>query len=196
MVGDEGARGEYLQTLRRESQRLARIVENVLAYARIGSSKRVRQAAPVELAGLVERVRPALEARAGQDGFSVHVSVDDDAAGVRSHADPDVIERILVNLVDNACKYASSGERRIDIHLSREGRMLALRVRDQGPGVASGDRHSIFSPFARGRGDDAVPGLGLGLALARGLAREMGGELRLGAGGPGATFVLTVPAAG
>lgn len=197
MVGDEGARREYLETLRRESQRLARIVENVLAYARIGSSKRVRQAAPVELSGLVERVRPVLDARAGQDAFAIEVSVEDEASGVRCLADPDVIERVLMNLVDNACKYGADGERRIEIGLRREGRMLVLRVRDHGAGVAGEERQAIFGPFARGRRDDAVPGLGLGLALARGLAREMGGDLRLGqTSGEGATFVLTVPIAG
>ena len=196
MVADERARGEYLQTLHRESQRLARIVENVLAYARIGSSRRPRRAAPVTARSLVERVVPVLERRVGQEGFTLEVDGAPEAMETLVGADPEVVERILSNLADNACKYASEAEdRRLLLRVASGGRGVELRFRDHGPGVAGADRHAIFGAFSRGRHDDAIPGLGLGLALARALAREMGGDLRLGSTpGPGAEFVLSLPA--
>jgi two-component system sensor histidine kinase KdpD len=107
----------------------------------------------------------------------------------------DVVERILVNLADNACKYAAEAEdRTLRVRVGVSGRSLEIRFRDEGPGVAASDRHVIFGAFSRGGHDDSVPGLGLGLALARALAREMGGDLGLSArGGRGAEFVLTIP---
>jgi len=194
MVGDETARRDYLQTLRRESQRLARIVENVLMYARIGSAPRPKRAAPVTVDALLERTRPLLEARAAQDDFELDVDLEPGAGDLRVAADADVVERILMNLVDNACKYAADAtDRRLELGVRRERREVVIRFRDHGPGVRGADRHAIFGAFARGRRVEAVPGLGLGLALARALAREMGGDLRLaGAEGPGAAFELTV----
>jgi signal transduction histidine kinase len=195
MVGDEQARRDYLETLRRESQRLARIVENVLAYARIGSARRPKRAAPIEASTLIERARPAIEARAAQDGFDVVIEVEGAASEVQCAADVDVVERILVNLADNACKYAAEAEdRTLRLRVDVAGRHLQIRFRDEGPGVAASDRHVIFGAFSRGKHDDAVPGLGLGLALARALAREMGGDLGLSTRtGRGAEFVITIP---
>ena len=74
---------------------------------------------------------------------------------------------------------------------------MTLNVRDHGPGVSAAAAGSIFDPFERGGRDpaDPIPGVGLGLALSRGLARDMGGDLVLdNPGRPGASFVLTLPA--
>lgn len=197
MVGDESSRQSYLETLRREAQRLARIVENVLVYARIGSTRRPKRPAPITTQAIIDRVRPVIEARAAQDGFELTVDIEPEAQRARVAADVDTVERILANLADNACKYSSHAEdRRLELTVRRGRRLLALRFRDHGPGVAPAERHAIFGAFARGRHVDPLPGLGLGLSLARALAREMGGDLRLAvAEGDGAAFVLTLPLA-
>jgi signal transduction histidine kinase len=194
MVADERARGEYLRTLRRESQRLARIVENVLAYARIGSRRRPRRAGAVTARSLVERIAPVIENRVAQEGFTLGVEADEGALDSLVGADPEVVERILSNLADNACKYAAGAEdRSLVLRVAARPRGVEFRFRDHGPGVSSADRNAIFGAFSRGRHDDAIPGLGLGLALARALAREMGGDLRLApTSGAGAEFVLSV----
>jgi signal transduction histidine kinase len=111
---------------------------------------------------------------------------------VNALADTKGFERILLNLVDNACKYAAEGGR-IEIE-ARNGDRPRVRVRDHGPGIDPEDRDKIFRPFRRASrdADSPNPGLGLGLALCRGLARTMGGELTVERPeeGPGAVFVL------
>jgi signal transduction histidine kinase len=81
--------------------------------------------------------------------------------------------------------------------LRRAGRHLELRVRDFGPGIPADERRKIFEPFAKTEAHAAgtQPGVGLGLALCRRLAHQMSGDLRLEPANPGATFVLTLPAA-
>ena len=113
-------------------------------------------------------------------------------------ADLPAVEQILFNLVDNACKYASAASNRvIRVGFSRSGGRVSVSVRDHGPGVSESDRRRIWSPFSKSAADAAgsAPGVGLGLALSRRLARQMGGDLRLDTGvREGACFVLTFPA--
>ena len=104
----------------------------------------------------------------------------DDASSIRVVVE--AVGQFLFNLVDNACKYAADASERV-VHLdvqACDGR-LVVGVRDHGPGVPGGVAATIFEAFDRGtRNDgDPTPGVGLGLALARGLARDMGGDLKL-----------------
>ncbi len=205
MVSDESARAEYLDTLKRESGRLSGIVENVLEYARLsrratGQPQRVGPVSPDEL---FVRVRPTLSRRAEQGGMDLIVSAEFEDAGDRVvHVDPQSVERILSNLVDNACKYAApddesdDAETRIHLDVGVRAESLEFVVSDYGPGVAPSERGQIFGEFRRGgagaRADRS--GLGLGLALSRGLAREAGGDLGLvRRRGHGAEFLLSLP---
>jgi signal transduction histidine kinase len=105
--------------------------------------------------------------------------------------DPDQIRQALYNLLINAATYSPSG-RDIVVELSRDDEHVWVRVRDQGHGVAPEAVDLIFEPYQRGRAD--APGLGLGLALSRDIARRHGGELALEpAPKGGAVFVLTLP---
>ena len=112
--------------------------------------------------------------------------------------DAGTIAQILANLVDNAVKYAQ-GSVPPTIHLDAAAHngSLVFRVRDHGPGIPRDQARAIFVPFERGGRDpaDSIPGVGLGLALSRGLARDMGGELTLEKpSGRGAVFRLVLPA--
>lgn len=195
MVKDEGRRGEYLGTLRRESERLATIVENVLAFARVGS--RGAAVSPHSVGGLLDVAGESLAESASQCGMVYELDAEG-VEGVRVACDGSSLERILSNLVDNACKYAGGAEdRRVTLRVRVAGNGVEFRVRDRGPGIPRRERRRVFSPFARARVNaaDGSSGLGLGLALARGVARSLGGELRLGKpAGPGAEFVLWLPA--
>jgi len=212
MVPDDTVRAQYLGTLKRESERLTGIVENVLEYARLSRRKSVKgKAAGVQTLSpdaLVVRFRPALSRRAGQSNMDLVSSID--LAGHESRtvtADPNAVERIMLNLIENACKYAAIPEgltpeaseefdTRIHLDVGVAGGMLEMLVADHGPGIDPADRGRVFGEFQRGsrRRDLDRSGLGLGLALSRGLAREMGGELELvHRRGHGAEFLLRIP---
>lgn len=206
MVTDETARREYLSTLKSESGRLSGIVENVLEYARLSRRRpgpeHVQELTPE---ALLVRLRPTLSRRAEQGGMDLIVSAELEEAtrsGVTLAVDPHAVERILMNLVENACKYAGPDEGeddedvdpRIHLDVRVSGGQLELLVSDYGPGIPARDRARIFGEFQRGARRVTRSGLGLGLALSRGLAREAGGELRLvRRRGHGAEFLLTLP---
>jgi signal transduction histidine kinase len=106
------------------------------------------------------------------------------------------VEQILLNLVDNACKYAQGAtDRRIHLAADRTDGRLLLGVRDHGPGIAAAEAKRLFRPFSKSAREAAhtAPGIGLGLALSRRLARGMGGDLRLDDADGGARFTLTLP---
>ena len=111
--------------------------------------------------------------------------------------DLSVVDQILSNLVDNAVKYAGRAtDRRIHLDVAPAGRWLALTVRDHGPGLSPQVIRRLFRPFSKSAHDAAqsAPGVGLGLALSRRLARALGGDLRLSRNDPlGACFALTIP---
>lgn len=193
MVTDEAKRRRYLDTLRREAIRLAHLVENVLAYARIERGSATARTETIAIPELLERMLERLEERAAQVGMPIVATNVDAEVSVR--ADPSAVEQILFNLVDNACKYAAAAEdRRIHLDVTTEARRVHIVVRDHGPGIHGPERRSLFSAFSKSAQRAAVsaPGVGLGLALSRRLARDMGARLTFAdAPGGGACFTLT-----
>ncbi len=197
-MAPEEKRAQYLATLSAEAARLSHLVENVLAYARLENSPGALSAEDVTLEGIIDRTRERLAVRASQSGMEI---VEDIAEGdTRVKVDTSVVLQVLFNLVDNACKYASRGsDMRIAIVTARRGNKAAILVCDHGPGVSSEFRGKLFRPFSKSAGEAAAsaPGVGLGLALSKRLARGMGGDLTLeDRDGAGACFVLTLPVSG
>jgi len=196
MVPDEGRRREYFDILHREAERLSHLVENVLAYARIERGREPARLERVGVRAMVERMRERLEARASQAGMALSVELAADALVLTA---PAAVEQVLFNLVDNASKYAVSAEdRRIHLGLERRGGRVGLVVWDHGPGVDAVTARRLFEPFSKSVQTAAktAPGVGLGLALCRRLARSMRADLRHErAPAGGARFVLWLPAA-
>ena len=202
-IVSEEARPEYLATLESESTRLAGLVENVLRYARIeeGGSTPARE--PLTVADLVERSAPELARVCDQAGCALEIrDVDDgeDAASARLTTDGGAVHQIVLNLVENACKYGrvdDDGPARVVLAASCDERSVPLDVIDSGPGIEPSRRKAIFEPFERAGRDssDPAPGVGLGLALSRELAHELGGRLDLLPTTRGAAFRLTLPRA-
>jgi len=197
MVSEPAQRALYLKTLKEESTRLSTLVENVLAYARLEDGRGGARHEVVALRDLIARHRPALERRARDAGLDLVVAELPDA---RVDTDADAVGQVLFNLVDNAAKYAHEGDpsaRHIELSVRAQPRRVVVRVRDFGPGIAPATARRIFAPFDRGaRNGDPAPGVGLGLALARGIAGDLHGSLDLVAvDGPGAAFELTLPRA-
>ncbi len=191
-------RGHYLRVLSREADRLSHLVENVLAFSRVerGSARAIRR--EVSLAGLLEPLRDRLEARLASAGMTLEMDLSGPDAARRVHVDAAAVEHVLFNLIDNAAKYASSGTPpQVTLRVAAAGRRIHLLVSDHGPGIAPDERARIFHAFHKSAHDAAEshPGVGLGLALSRRLARNLGGELTYAAptGFNGAGFVLALP---
>ena len=198
MVADDAKRGDYLNKLRDESLRLSHLVENVLAHARLSGPRRGPARQQIPLGELVEQCRENLAVLARRGNMELVIEPDDDgAAEMEVEADVSAVEQILVNLVDNACKYANgTTDRRTRIEIRRKGAWGVIRVADSGPGIDRTERRKLFRDFGRSAADaaGASPGVGLGLAISRRLARRMGGDLRLAKSDCGATFALRLRA--
>jgi signal transduction histidine kinase len=123
--------------------------------------------------------------------------LEDQAGDAVVDTDVRLVQQILANLIDNACKYSRGSEDpRILVRVGKDRRCLFLAVQDHGPGVSTAERRAIFRPFRRGRGADMTAGgVGLGLALAHRWARLLGGTLVLQGSGEatGACFRLELP---
>jgi len=196
-VESEAKRGEYHRLLAGESERLSALIENVLDLGRLERGERALDVAPRRVDEVAREVVERFAPLAARDGLALATRGLDVAVAAR--CDRGAFAQALVNLLDNARKYAASGGR-IEVALEGErgdGR-VRLAVRDFGPGIAEEERERIFEPFVRGerQRDGAIAGLGLGLHLARTLTRAQGGELTgEAAEGGGASFVVTLPAA-
>jgi signal transduction histidine kinase len=137
----------------------------------------------------IDRSRPRLEAR----GITIDESIQSGLPPVVF--DDDALCQILDNLLDNAEKHTrSTPDRKVRVSAELAADAVRITIADNGPGIPRQQRRSVFKPFDRPIRSDGTPGLGLGLALARSLARAQGGELTLaGDDHPGATFTLTLP---
>lgn len=198
MVPDAAQQKHYLNTLRAESVRLAHLVENVLCYARLERGRADGRLETVTLGQLLQQMQGRLAGRAEQAGMQLVVETKDRVGRATVRANVSAAEQILFNLVDNACKYAAAtDDKRIHLTLQQHDGGAELRLRDHGPGVSASARRRLFKPFSKSAQEAAhtAPGVGLGLALSRRLARDMGGDLRLDENvTDGASFVLTLPA--
>jgi signal transduction histidine kinase len=199
MVSDPGQRQEYLETMCAESERLSHLVENVLAYSRLERGHLRGNASEMSPAEVIGRGEARLRRRAEQAGMTFDVKIADTAQDAHLVTDPSAVEQILFNLVDNAGKYAvGRGPRKVELFADADTRNVKFGVRDNGPGIGRAERKRLFRPFSKGAQEaaESAPGVGLGLALCRRLARELGGDLTYEPGGVGATFVLSLPRCG
>jgi two-component system sensor histidine kinase KdpD len=183
---DEEDRAELLATILSASDRLDRLVANLLDLSRLqaGAAEPDRHlVSPDELvAGALDELGP--------EGAAVEVALPDDSGSVL--VDAHQVQRALVNLVENALKYSPDAEP-VRVQVTTTHSEAAIRVIDHGPGVEPAERDRIFEPFQRGSRSER-PGAGLGLAIARGFAEANGGTLAVESrAGQGATFVLRFP---
>ena len=197
MVPDETKRQDYLRRLRDEADRLSHLVENVLVYARLAGPRSTAHLESVPMGEIVRRSRERLSALAERAGMVLDLDVDERTRQMPIRCNASAVEQVLLNLVDNACKYAGrASDRRIHVQASCRASLASLVIRDHGPGIAPAERKGLFKPFRKSahQAANSAPGIGLGLALSRRLARTMGGDLRYRPGDePGACFVMTVP---
>ena len=185
VVLSEEDRRELLETADDALDRLSALIENVLDLSRLQAGALPVRTRPVPLADVVARSLddPGVEPRA------VVLDLPDQLPDVV--VDAGLLERVVVNVVANAQRHAT--EPPLLTATARDGR-VEVRVIDTGPGIAAADRDRVFVPFQR-LGDSGTAGLGLGLALSRGLVEAMAGSLTLeDTPGGGLTLVISLPA--
>jgi signal transduction histidine kinase len=197
MVPDAQKRREYLNTLHAEAVRLTHLVENVLSYARLERGRINHRLEPIVLEDLLNTVKDRLANRAEHSGMQLCIEMENNGSAQTILANVSAVEQILFNLVDNACKYAcASSDKRIHLAIRFIDGAAELSLRDHGPGISASVRRRLFSSFSKSAQEAArsAPGIGLGLALSRRLARDMGGDLVLDEQTTdGARFVLKLP---
>jgi two-component system sensor histidine kinase KdpD len=181
-------RAELVTTVRLGARRLTRLVSNLLDLSRLEAGAARPRPELWTADGLVARALEAI----GPDAERVEVSLPADSPAL--HIDAAQIERVLVNLLENALK-VSSPTARVAISTQTGAKELVLRISDDGPGIEPEELERIFEPFERGAVSSGA-GTGLGLAIARGFAQANGGRLWAESSlGEGATFALALPLA-
>jgi signal transduction histidine kinase len=192
-VKDEDKRRRYLQVIVAESQRLTRLVNNVLDFSRLeqGSKKYLHE--EFDVARYTRELVDTFSLRVREAGLTLQVHLPSQPVLVR--ADRDAFEQVLLNLVDNAIKYAADGGE-LGVNLDLHGDQCAVRIMDRGPGVPVEHRDRIFDKFHRV--DDSLTsrqqGTGLGLSIGRRIARDLGGDLLYEPRqGGGSCFVFVIP---
>ena len=185
--GEEDRR-ELLATADESLDRLVRLVTNLLDMSRLQAGALGVNAVDVGAEDVVPRALDDL----GPDGRKVAVHIPDDLPPV--HADPGLLQQILVNLIANALRYSPADHPPV-VTASTLGDTIELRVIDHGAGIPEGRWDDVFLPFQRLGDRDNHTGVGLGLALSRGLTEAMGGTLVPDhTPGGGLTMILTLPA--
>jgi len=180
----------YAQLLMQESRRLIRLVDNILAYARVTDVTEVYSFQPLEPAELV-----AAALRGFPDLKSSATEIDVPRSLPTIRADRTSIVLTLDNLIDNALRY-STADRWLAIRAGARDRWVELAIEDRGAGIPAAELPLITKRFVRGRSTD-VPGSGLGLAIATRVIRDHGGRMTIdSAPGRGTTVTLLLPLAG
>ncbi|MBI4638104.1 MAG: HAMP domain-containing histidine kinase [Candidatus Rokubacteria bacterium] len=192
-VTDAAARQEYYRVIMRESERLSRLIDNVLDFSRIEGGGRRYDMVPTPLEPLIRETVDAFAYPLAQQGFKVEVRVAPDLPEV--NVDAEAIGQALGNLVDNAIKY--SGERKsLAVEARRLDGRIAISVADEGIGIPDPEQGKIFEKFYRaGRSDtQGRRGSGVGLALVRHVVEAHGGRVTVESRpGAGSRFTLWLP---
>ncbi|MDF9827101.1 two-component system phosphate regulon sensor histidine kinase PhoR [Ereboglobus sp. PH5-10] len=222
-IRDEDRRAESLQTISRETQRLARLVNNVLDFSRLEQGRKKFDLAEHDLNAELNRLLDRHAPRLAEAGIKLEREISAEPCIMKT--DLDAVEQIVINLLDNACKYAANGgevlvalrngssgtgdppvglggmaDPAMSSEHGRDARAtqpITITVADRGPGIPSSHREKIFDKFHRV--DDTLTasqgGSGLGLSIARQLARGLGGDLAYAPRkGGGSEFALTLRA--
>jgi signal transduction histidine kinase len=188
-------RQQYYQALRRESERLYRLVESLLDFARMEAGARQYLFEPLETAPFFRAVVEEFAQEAVERGYRVEIAQQEPLPGVQ--ADREALGRALWNLLDNAVKY-SPQNKTVWVDAACERGQLIIRVRDQGVGIAEREQQQIFTKFVRTASADAAGarGTGLGLTMVQHIVAAHGGQVLVESElGVGSTFTILLPSA-
>jgi two-component system sensor histidine kinase KdpD len=167
-------RRELTETIREEGERLNRYIQNLLDMTRLGYGALELSRRPTDLGDLVGAARRQLGNALRNHALEFDLPADLPPLDV----DPVLVEQVLINVLDNAAKYAPEGTR-ITVSARGEGAGIRIAVADEGPGIPARDRARVFDMFYRvAEADGQRAGTGLGLAICKGIVDAHGGEIR------------------
>ncbi len=190
---DAAQRGKFLRIVVSESERLSRLVNQVLDMAKLESGLAEWHSADVDMRALVANAVTTTTELFRERGARVEVSLPDEVPHLR--ADPDRLTQVMVNLLSNAAKFVPTEGGRVRVGLRREPGNLVVEVRDNGPGVPPAERARVFEKFRQGENALSRPaGTGLGLPISRQIVEHFGGCMWLESNpGGGACFAFRLP---
>jgi signal transduction histidine kinase len=188
-----GKQQEYYEIIRKESERLTSLINNILDFSRIESGKKEYSFRETNVADLVRDTLEAYRFEIEQNGFKFEQKIASDVPPLM--VDREAIARSLLNLVNNALKY-SPNEKYLGVNLYRDNGAVNLEVVDHGIGIAPKEQSKIFEKFYR-VGDPLVhntKGSGLGLSLVSHIVQAHGGEVAVESQpGHGSKFIISLP---
>jgi two-component system, OmpR family, phosphate regulon sensor histidine kinase PhoR len=194
---DKPAREKFLTIMRDQTQRMARLVDDLLSLSRIEQNLHLRPQAPVDMVAILRHIADTLAPMAADNDVALTLTVPEKAI---VKGDRDELLRVAENLVENAIKYGASGpqyvNRQVEITLAAEARQCILSVRDYGPGIAPEHLPRLTERFYRVDAGQsrAKGGTGLGLAIVKHIVARHRGRLDIESDlGRGATFSVTLP---
>jgi signal transduction histidine kinase len=192
-VSDPKKAKEYYQILSHDSERLKRLVKNVLDFTKIEEDKKEYRLESTDIGNLVQREVDSFKKEHELDGISVGIKIDDDIPLV--FTDEEAMSQALHNILDNAAKF-SSGEKNIHVEASHEENLVKITIRDKGVGIPENEQKKIFEKFYRGKHASSVAptGTGLGLTLAKHIMEAHGGDVVIQSRpGKGSSVSLILP---
>jgi signal transduction histidine kinase len=190
---DRETRIDYLDTILHESERLSRLVDNVLDFGKIERGKKAYCFRAVRLNEVVAQAARTAQYPLEQAGFSLEVSSQTDLPPL--NADADALQQAILNLLTNAMKY-SGDSRRIGLSLDRQNGFARIQVVDHGVGISPEDQRRIFEQFYRAPTAENlhIPGTGLGLTIVEHIAKAHGGDVQVESRqGSGSAFTISLP---
>jgi signal transduction histidine kinase len=192
-TADESTQAEYLNTIVNESERLTRLLNNVLDFSRIEHGQKSYAIAPTQLDQVIRSATRVMEYPLNAQGFDLRVQIDEAMPPVP--ADPDAVKQAVLNLLTNAMKY-SGKSRTIELQLRRDGSEAVVEVTDHGIGIPAHEQARIFEKFYRANvpENQAISGTGLGLALVAHIVHAHHGSVRVDSrDGDGTIFSIRLP---
>ncbi|MES2691995.1 MAG: HAMP domain-containing sensor histidine kinase [Verrucomicrobiota bacterium] len=187
-------RVKFAGTISRESARLGALIERLLTFNALEKGKHQAEVSPIEVGPVVRETVEEMEATLHAAGMRIEAELPPEA--VVALTDRGTLKQALLNLLDNALKYARAGGV-VRLAVAADAKGVRVRVADAGPGVPRELGQRVFEPFVQGGRSltDKSPGVGLGLSIARGLLRAAGGDLVLVSSESGAVFEIRLPRA-